>query len=485
MPITLVERDETGQLSQTLVNLLGEIPKNDRWSRIPQIQSVPFSRLRHVLANVFLPTGYPATVSPDYLHYQVFNALQAFCSSLAGLIASRGVLEGFGVGNASASATQALLLTVLQDVFSRLTTISAAYVFGTSLYPETKMFRFLADVLNDASLVLDTLSPFLGTISLSFSLPLLPSGSALRIIALCLSGSLRALCGLVAGGSKAALTNHFASPVSGKGDVGELNAKDASRETVVGLTGLLLGTLIIPYLSTPSITYSALCILITGHLIANYLAVRGVVLKSINRQRASLLWAAHRNAAPTGSLDPQEISAREHIFVIPSELRKGGTGRLMGHCKLGASARAVLPYCRSDHTAAMLRQFEKERYVLFISATRPSWIHPKPLVFACFKKDYEPLDQLRAWVHALDVAELLAAVGGSVDPDMDTLLIRRAHERVLEVFPGFIESLKVAGWVTSTEGLMLGSPQTVLVSVREGPQQDPGDGDRLVTRKDE
>lgn len=118
--------------------------------------------------------------------------------------------------------------------------IIAAYYFGSSLYPETKTFRFLADVVNDASIVLDTLTPYIGAMNLSETLPFIPTGSTLQIIALCLSGALRSLCGLVAGGSKAALTNHFASPLSGKGDVGELNAKDASRETVIGLTGMLV-----------------------------------------------------------------------------------------------------------------------------------------------------------------------------------------------------------------------------------------------------
>ena len=53
---------------------------------------------------------------------------------------------------------------------------------------------------------------------------------------------MRSLCSLVAGGSKAALTNHLASPLIGKGDVGEVSAKDASRETVVGLSGMLVRT---------------------------------------------------------------------------------------------------------------------------------------------------------------------------------------------------------------------------------------------------
>ena len=39
-------------------------------------------------------------------------------------------LKGFGVGNASASATHALLMTVLQDVFGRLTSQSLHHEFN-------------------------------------------------------------------------------------------------------------------------------------------------------------------------------------------------------------------------------------------------------------------------------------------------------------------------------------------------------------------
>jgi len=83
------------------------------------------------LADLFLPAGYPQSVSPDYLQYQVWNGIQACCSSLAGLLASRAVLEGFGVGNPSASATNAMLVTIAQDVFSRLTS-SVRMIFVTT-----------------------------------------------------------------------------------------------------------------------------------------------------------------------------------------------------------------------------------------------------------------------------------------------------------------------------------------------------------------
>jgi len=89
------------------------------------------------------------------------------------------------------------------------------------------------------AIVLDVLSPQLDKLLHAFTGR--DSGSGIRIAALCLSGSFRALCGIVAGGSKAAVTMHFASDsVIGSGDIGDLNAKDSSKETVLALAGLLV-----------------------------------------------------------------------------------------------------------------------------------------------------------------------------------------------------------------------------------------------------
>lgn len=89
------------------------------------------------------------------------------------------------------------------------------------------------------AIVLDVMSPQLD--KLVHALTGRDFGSGIRIMALCLSGSFRALCGIVAGGSKAAVTMHFASDsIIGSGDIGDLNAKDTSKETVLGLVGLLV-----------------------------------------------------------------------------------------------------------------------------------------------------------------------------------------------------------------------------------------------------
>ena len=38
---------------------------------------------------VFLPDGYPQSVSDDYMPYQLWDTLQAFCSTITGILAQR------------------------------------------------------------------------------------------------------------------------------------------------------------------------------------------------------------------------------------------------------------------------------------------------------------------------------------------------------------------------------------------------------------
>jgi len=113
---------------------------------------------------------------------------------------------GVGVGDANASPTAALLLSVVQESMGRIATILFAHKLGTSLEPECKMYRLAADFLNDAAMVLDCLSPAFPKTS--------------RVVLLSLSSVLRALCGVAAGSSKASLSAHFAT----QGNLGELNA---------------------------------------------------------------------------------------------------------------------------------------------------------------------------------------------------------------------------------------------------------------------
>ncbi|KFX97398.1 hypothetical protein O988_04889 [Pseudogymnoascus sp. VKM F-3808] len=218
------EFDASGQLVTTLTVMRGSLVEDHGYSyKDPSLLSddflakFPESRVDISIPTrshswlksfmeVFLPAGYPSSVTEDYMEYQIYDSLQAFSSSIAGLIASRAVLEGVGVGDATASPTTALLLSVLQDSTGRIATILFAARLGLSLEPECKRWRLVADILNDAAMIFDCLSP---------ALP-----KPLRVSLLSASAALRALCGVAAGSAKASLSAHFAK----SGNLGELNA---------------------------------------------------------------------------------------------------------------------------------------------------------------------------------------------------------------------------------------------------------------------
>jgi hypothetical protein len=264
----------------------------------------------------FLPAGYPHSVTDDYLAYQTFDSLQAFSSSITSLLASRAVLEGLGVGNASSSPTGALILKIIQDTFSRTATILFAHRMGQAIEPECKFYRFLADILNDASQFLDLLTP---------ALPYFPKLSVMVSASI-----LRSLCGVAANASKASLSAHFAKT----GNLAELNAKEASQETIISLFGVLIGTLVVNMVHDKQVVWMLMMFLVAVHLVMNYRAVRGVKMRTLNRQRATIVfreWLEHSII-----LTPLQVSQRENVLRNGRGQLTSKSGGYTGFCQFGS-----------------------------------------------------------------------------------------------------------------------------------------------------
>lgn len=189
----------------------------------------------------FLPTCH---VTEDYMWYQIYDSIQAFASSIAGLLSSRAVLQSFDIGSTSEDnnptftsvATAATLVSILQNTLANITSILFASHAASRINRDVKFYRFLADVVNDLAFVLDLLAPFASGHSLFLSIvfPLAP-----RTMILCASSMLRAICGVAGGSSKAVLSTHFAN--NNPEAVGDLQAKDSSQETVINLLGIWAG----------------------------------------------------------------------------------------------------------------------------------------------------------------------------------------------------------------------------------------------------
>nr|XP_006816815.1 PREDICTED: UPF0420 protein C16orf58-like [Saccoglossus kowalevskii] len=90
--------------------------KKDRDGKIRMITAKDrrFASLSQFFRSLFLPQGYPESVSGDYLTYQIWDTMQAFCSYLTGTLATQAMLKGIGVGDESATPLAATITWILK-----------------------------------------------------------------------------------------------------------------------------------------------------------------------------------------------------------------------------------------------------------------------------------------------------------------------------------------------------------------------------------
>jgi hypothetical protein len=388
--------------------------------------------LPRAILNAFLPAGFPHSVTEDYFAYQMYDSLQAFSSSIASLLANRAVLEGLGVGDSGASATGAMVLKIIQDTFSRVATIWFAHRMGTAIEPECKYYRFLADIFNDAGQILDLVTPVL---------PYAPKLSVMVSASI-----LRALCGVAAAASKASLSAHFAKT----GNLAELNAKEQSQETVISLLGMLVGTLFVKIVEGKQAVWTWMLILIFAHLATNYKAVRSVKMRSLNRQRATIVF---REWLETNTiLTPAQASQRESILRKTSGNLASKTGDYTGYCEFTGYGGVMGWHPRGYHRYV----FDTPKYVMGI------WHSGGNFYIRIALKESTP-NPLTAWFDAVAHAYHLDTALKD-DPNGH-------HENELphgyvsdEAKEAVFAALEKAGWDTNLRALEIKSP----VRVRTG-----------------
>ncbi|RKF60406.1 RUS1 family protein-like protein [Erysiphe neolycopersici] len=385
------------------------------------------------LIEVFLPVGFPGSVTADYLPLYLLK-----------------IFPGIGVGDSTVSPTSALLLSVLQVSIGRLATVLFAHRLGTSIEPECKMYRFAADILNDSALILDCLSPIFPRVW--------------RLPFWCLSSVLRSTCGVAAGSSKASLSAHFAT----QGNLGELNAKDSSQETVISLLGMLVGSLLLPYISSQKMTWVWLILLLIIHLRTNYLAVRSICLRTFNRQRANIFFSEviqklnnvepnlliekeYSNDSLRNSIwyldlpSPSYISQKEKIFERDGVLRWKNSSAL-GYCKLGVSLKSILDCfgCSDVKTGSysslhshqfqqLLNIYKDSGYILCYSKSQKTYL---VAIKSHIKSEVEV--HLKAWTQALYLAKFELSTDG---PDSNSTSLIQAYQRTCKFADQLVNSV--------------------------------------------
>ena len=231
-----------------------------------------FPSIRLVLTQTFLPIGYPHSVREEYLTYQMYDSIQGVSSYLRSVLTTKMLLTGVGVGDVNASAASAALAWVYKDGVSMMGSLVFAYYCSDLFETNLKEWRLMADVLNNVGLTLDML---IGTFPSHF------------LLISSLSGLSKACCGLVAGATKARISNHFAL----KGHLSDVVAKESTQETAIALIGMMLGLICSKLLlgCGDMITWIVFLLLLILHQWSNYRLVFVLVLDTFNPQRVWLL----------------------------------------------------------------------------------------------------------------------------------------------------------------------------------------------------
>ncbi|KAL7642651.1 UNVERIFIED_CONTAM: hypothetical protein RMT77_007215 [Armadillidium vulgare] len=304
------------------------------------------------LKEIFLPQGYPHSVSPDYLHYQIWDSLQAYCSNLAGALSLHSTLVGIGVGQENASPLAAAISWLTKDGAGMISSITFAYYKGSELDYNSKQWRLFADIINDGAHFVRLLAPFL-------PFPFL--------LVLCCSSVMNSLVGVAGGATRASLIQHQALC----NNMADVSAKDGSQETLVNLAGLITSLTLLPVLtSSPIITWATFLLLVCLHVFTNFKAMRSLHMKTLNRPR--LLQIFHSYVRDLFVPEVEITNENEPLFLGPAFIQN----YLTDHFKLegGVSINYINENFYNEEDAfnqLILNQasdFEETNYMVFLNS---------------------------------------------------------------------------------------------------------------------
>ncbi|XVF85815.1 hypothetical protein PTKIN_Ptkin17bG0147900 [Pterospermum kingtungense] len=270
------------------------------------------NRFNHVwrrFLDAFVPEGFPGSVTPDYVPFQVWDSLQGLSTYIRTMLSTQALLSAIGVGEKSATIIGATFQWFLRDLTGMLGGILFTFYQGSNLDSNAKMWRLVADLMNDLGMLMDLLSP------------LFPSAF---IFIVCLGSLSRSVTGVASGATRAALTQHFAL----QNNAADISAKEGSQETMATMIGMALGMLL-AHITTenPLAIWFSFLSLTMFHMYANYKAVRCLALDSLNFERSSILL---QRFIETGQvLSPKQVSTIEHVLPVWTTLRLSKSVKLL------------------------------------------------------------------------------------------------------------------------------------------------------------
>ena len=215
---------------------------------------------------LFLPRGYPESVSDDYLLYQLWDTLQGFCGYLKGIILTLSFLKGLGVGSADGSLDSAMLVWICRDTTGVIAGLLAGVPTFTVLFSDRRQLKFWR-------LVSEAIKAIAGVfeISAAYHAP-----AEFFMLLACIVVSLNTVASVIGSQTRSSLVSHFAKA----NNISDCAAKEGNQDRGVKVFGIPLALVLLQSVGDhPSFPIIAYSVLVIVQFFLNVLAVRALRLE--------------------------------------------------------------------------------------------------------------------------------------------------------------------------------------------------------------
>ncbi|TVU47932.1 hypothetical protein EJB05_07550, partial [Eragrostis curvula] len=376
-----------------------------------------WGRIGGRLLGAFVPEGFPGSVTPDYVPFQVWDTLQGLSTYIRAMLSTQALLGAIGVGEQSATVIGATFQWFLRDLTGMLGGILFTFYQGSNLDSNAKMWRLVADFMNDLGMLMDLLSP------------LFPSS---LIVIMCLGSISRSFTGVASGATRAALTQHFALAKN----AADISAKEGSQETLATMLGMGLGMLLAHITRGHALSVWASFLSLTMfHMYANYKAVQSLSLVTLNYERSSILlkYFMQHGEGNSGTTAGFSAGAYSSFLVKLAEIDQNETATRVRQLRDG----------RGTHTVSNFDRLEIAETASYYTNANYFLLDKEDIVHVFIHKQATSADVLKSFIHALVLANSMQK-GRSQHAE--------ARKWMEEKYSIFITKLQMEGY--STERLL-------------------------------
>lgn len=199
-------------------------------------------------------------------------------------------------------------------------------------------------------------------------------------------------------------------------------------------------------------------------------------MRCLNRQRANIVFSALQQHGSV--LTPLEVSSRERIFERDGVLR-WNDGSILGSCRIGVTLETLLRQIGQQHKRTgslnlqhvklmdLMNVFAGEGYLLWFVASKCE-------ALIVLKDGCTPIDQLKAWTHALLLAHHIQhhSLGhksenddtDSADPQLTA--IRSTLQDTRKIFEVHAAVLEEKGWDLSIVAMETRAGSRALIHIQ-------------------